>query len=707
MERQQDPTSSDQTSYLVQRSSPDIEGFCKEYPLRRHRFEDESNKGALQCRGDWVEFIGPIERWGCCNPWEGNFAAVVLPFCKPERLAIISYILEYAFMYDNVVESAAKSTLNINADNIGLDETEYRTVRSTLGSKQIQSKMIIELLSIDKLCAEVVIDVWKTMIATTAKLDKARPFSSLEEYVDYRIIDTGAPFVDALMRFGMGIRLTSEEENRLAPIVKPCYAALGLANDYLSFDVEWQEFQSASSGKRTMTNLVWLFMQWDQVDVQEAKRRVREVTNQYEDEYRERMEAFLAKDGRGNDKLKIYLHALGHQIPGNVAWSLRCPRYHPELCDDASALLERGRKESKGEAKDQETAHDIPADDSARRPSESDDSCSASSSIWSVSKRSSISSAPSDNSEPWSLEQVKLGDEHLLAPAEYISSLPSKGVREAFVDALNVWVMLPDRTVAQLKSIAQTLHNASLMLDDIEDSSPLRRGRPATHTVFGVGQTTNSANFLLIQAADQVRQLGDSRCMDIFMEEMRLLFRGQSFDLYWTRQGECPSEEEYLVMIRNKTGGLFRLIARLMAQKDPFQNHSLHTSLESLAGQLGEYFQIRDDYKNLTEEYTGQKGFCEDLDEGKFSFPLIHALFSRPKNLQLRGILQQSRISGGLDISLKECALHHIREAGSMEYTEKTLSVLMDRIDDSLRSLERQNGRLNWILRLLLHRLKV
>jgi hypothetical protein len=53
--------------------------------------------------------------------------------------------------------------------------------------------------------------------------------------------------------------------------------------------------------------------------------------------------------------------------------------------------------------------------------------------------------------------------QHLLAPAEYMSSLLSKGVREAFVDALNVWVMLPARTVAQLKSIAQTLHNASLM----------------------------------------------------------------------------------------------------------------------------------------------------------------------------------------------------------------------------------------------------
>lgn len=87
---------------------------------------------------------------------------------------------------------------------------------------------------------------------------------------------------------------------------------------------------------------------------------------------------------------------------------------------------------------------------------------------------------------------------------------------------------------------------------------------------------------------DQVRLLEDPRCVDIFVEEMRNLFIGQSFDLYWTRQGECPSEEEYREMIRqsksrllhsinpyqkpgtnwySETGGLFRLLARLMMQK--------------------------------------------------------------------------------------------------------------------------------------------
>lgn len=84
----------EQTSYRAQGPTPDIAGFCDGYELRRHRHEDKANEGSLRCREDWEQFIGPIERWGSCNPWEGHFGAVVLPFCKPERLPIICYIFE-------------------------------------------------------------------------------------------------------------------------------------------------------------------------------------------------------------------------------------------------------------------------------------------------------------------------------------------------------------------------------------------------------------------------------------------------------------------------------------------------------------------------------------------------------------------------------------------------------------------------------------
>ena len=55
-----------------------------------------------------------------------------------------------------------------------------------------------------------------------------------------------------------------------------------------------------------------------------------------------------------------------------------------------------------------------------------------------------------------------------------------------------------------------------------------------------------------------------------------------------------------------------------------------------LVNLIGIHFQIRDDYQNLQDsQYTNNKGFCEDITEGKFSFPIVHAILSRPDDRQL------------------------------------------------------------------------
>jgi geranylgeranyl diphosphate synthase, type III len=55
---------------------------------------------------------------------------------------------------------------------------------------------------------------------------------------------------------------------------------------------------------------------------------------------------------------------------------------------------------------------------------------------------------------------------------------------------------------------------------------------------------------------------------------------------------------------------------------------------------IGILFQIRDDYQNLQDtQYTNNKGLCEDITEGKFSFPIIHAILARPDDRQLISIL--------------------------------------------------------------------
>lgn len=91
---------------------------------------------------------------------------------------------------------------------------------------------------------------------------------------------------------------------------------------------------------------------------------------------------------------------------------------------------------------------------------------------------------------------------------------------------------------------------------------------------------------------------------------------------------------------------------------------------------LGIIYQIRDDYVNLfSVAYTHQKGFCEDLTEGKFSFPVIHSIRSDPSNLQLLSILKQR--SDQPDI--KAYAVKYMERTGSFEYCRNMLWMLIER----------------------------
>jgi hypothetical protein len=84
----------DKTSVLIKPMLYDTLGFCENYAVRRHKHEEDANKGSHEARTDWCKFIGPIDKFGGCNPFSGHFVSLVLPMCKPERLDVISYILE-------------------------------------------------------------------------------------------------------------------------------------------------------------------------------------------------------------------------------------------------------------------------------------------------------------------------------------------------------------------------------------------------------------------------------------------------------------------------------------------------------------------------------------------------------------------------------------------------------------------------------------
>jgi geranylgeranyl pyrophosphate synthase len=304
--------------------------------------------------------------------------------------------------------------------------------------------------------------------------------------------------------------------------------------------------------------------------------------------------------------------------------------------------------------------------------------------------------------------------EVVLAPFKYIESLPSKGVRNILIDALNVWFKVPEASCNIIREVVALLHTSSLMFDDIEDGSALRRGKLATHKVFGIAQTINSSTYVLMSSIAKARTLYNPDCTNILVDGVYRMLEGQGMDLYSTYLMECPQENEYLEMVDRKTGGLFQIAYLLMRAES---TEKLNPDLDTFMTILGRYFQIRDDYMNLeSAEYAGQKGFCEDLDEGKFSFPLIHCLggtrsFSpcMPHSLELKNILAcRARLDGrGLSPEAKCHILDILRNAGSLEFTKLALKQLDRDLRTELGLVEGLSGRKNTVLRGLIDKMQI
>lgn len=264
-------------------------------------------------------------------------------------------------------------------------------------------------------------------------------------------------------------------------------------------------------------------------------------------------------------------------------------------------------------------------------------------------------------------------------PFTYIQELPGKNIRSRLSVAFNHWLRIPQEKLKQIGEIVQMLHNASLLIDDIEDNSCLRRGFPVAHSIYGVASTLNAANYVFFLALEKVQALNHPDAYKVYTEQMLELHRGQGMEIYWREHLICPTESEYKLMTIRKTGGLFMIaigLMKLFSESDK--------DYSRLTAALGLYFQIRDDYCNLTStEYSATKSFCEDLTEGKFSFPIIHAINNKRHDRDIVDILQQRTT----DVDVKKHCVSLLEEAGSFEYTRSVLQKLNAEIREEIANL--------------------
>ena len=227
--------------------------------------------------------------------------------------------------------------------------------------------------------------------------------------------------------------------------------------------------------------------------------------------------------------------------------------------------------------------------------------------------------------------------------------------------------------------IPEVVHNGTLIIDDIEDASELRRGKPCTYKIYGLDVAVNAGNTMyylpLLPLMENREKIGTeklARIYEIYVQEMISLSLGQAMDIAWHRgmaNADKIDEKAYLQMCAYKTGTLARMAAKIAAVLADASDE-LVEKLGRFAESIGIAFQIQDDILDLTSEEFSEKkgGRGQDITEGKRTLMVIHAL--KVSNAKDRRRLIEILKMHTQDQKLRDEAIAIMQKYGSIEYAK-------------------------------------
>lgn len=282
-------------------------------------------------------------------------------------------------------------------------------------------------------------------------------------------------------------------------------------------------------------------------------------------------------------------------------------------------------------------------------------------------------------------------------------AVPGKMLRPACVMLFGAFG--PDATqkhddLQKIATSIETLHNATLIHDDIIDESSMRHGRPSIQTKYGKHIAVYAGDYLFALSLTLLSENAQSLHSVIADgKTMQNILVGET-EQYNNAYNINISEKEYLNQIKGKTGVLFGLACFIGAYES-----GIKVTKALKAKQFGEYlgqaFQLRDDILDYTTtSSTFKKPVLLDVKDGIYSGPLIFAL-QNDNNNHLHELVKMGK-------DLTQDQLHEIENLvnhlGGVEraqkladqYTEKALASLKKHWPDNENHalIEQLTGRL-------------
>ncbi len=241
----------------------------------------------------------------------------------------------------------------------------------------------------------------------------------------------------------------------------------------------------------------------------------------------------------------------------------------------------------------------------------------------------------------------------------------------------------------------ELLHNMTLVHDDIEDQSELRRGKPCIHLVYGTPHAINVGDAMLIKvfeiaAKGRMPEKTKLRLVGQFAKRAHQVTWGQAYE-FELRKRHSFDEADVIRVLKSKTAALGCLAAEaggIAGGATPQQLDALTSFGENIS--LG--FQIIDDVLNLegdVEKYGKEIG--GDIREGKRTVMAAHLLRSADEREKKRflELLGKQGITPG---EIKE-AIALYEKSGSITYAKECSRKYLDTSFESLDQLPKGRAR--------------
>ena len=240
----------------------------------------------------------------------------------------------------------------------------------------------------------------------------------------------------------------------------------------------------------------------------------------------------------------------------------------------------------------------------------------------------------------------------------------------------------------KLAAVIEFLHTATLLHDDVVDTSDMRRGRSTANARWGNAPSVLVGDFLYARAFEMMVELQNLKIMDVLSHATAVIAEGEVLQLMNVKNPDV-SEDKYMEVIHNKTAMLFEAASHTGALLAG-ANDDQERAMSAYGKHLGLAFQLVDDvldYRGAADAMGKNVG--DDLAEGKPTLPLIYAMANGSD--EEKHLIRQAVRKGGLDDLPR--ILDIVNRSGALEYTMKRAKAEAQAALDCLKDIPESDHR--------------